>query len=366
LAYKLASSYKSYTSDEIYYVDSARRLLRDLFHYNVNETAFSGKTDANYYNLEHPPLGKYIIGLAIVACGDRPLCWRVPGIVEATLIILAVSAVGRPSSVKGLLAGAVAAIAASADPILYRSASLAMLDIHLAFFLTLSMLAASYGRFRLAAILAGLATSVKYSGVSALLAILALVAIRPGDSLRYKLRSSAEAILLAFSSFTLVHLPLLAMFTPAQLVEETLRALGWHTTSRPPGPPTSTPMGWVFNVNPFYYTFQPGPVAAVTNTVLHLYGIATTILIALLLASGRNLSERVLAGPLNYVMVFAVYLLVMALGNKTLYSFYAVQLTPGLAGTLASSTLLSLGEVDERSPTSSTRDKQVPEPRTEP
>ncbi|GBF09557.1 conserved hypothetical protein, partial [Aeropyrum pernix] len=89
-AYDTASFFDSveprYVSDEIYYVDTARRLLQNVFQVDIDYYSYSGKTSENYYNAEHPPLGKYIIALSMLLCGDRPLCWRLPSIVEAGLI----------------------------------------------------------------------------------------------------------------------------------------------------------------------------------------------------------------------------------------------------------------------------------------
>jgi len=308
----------------------------------VDEAAFSNKTRPDYYNLEHPPLGKYIIAASIAFCGDKPLCWRLPGIIEASVLVavLGLSTAARRSPA-WYAAGAAAALAAAADPVLYRSAAVAMLDIHLAFFTGLSIAAASRGRLTLAAVLAGLAASVKYSGVAAVFAAM-LVAVAYLGAKRGTVEA-ARILLVSLAVFALVHVPLAAYFGPGRLVEETLRALEWHTTPRPEGPPTSTPLEWVLNANPFYYSFAPGPVAAETNTIIHFYAIAGTLLAATALARGKCHQPPYTAGPLNYAMVFAVYALVMALGNTTLYSFYAVQLTPGAAATVASMTACAAG-----------------------
>ncbi len=342
-SYQLAESYSrhtAYVSDEIYYVDAARRLLRDMAGFEVNESMFSNKTGSDYYNLEHPPLGKYIIALSIALCGDTPICWRAPGIVEASLIpaIVALGIYsGRRGSV-GALAASAAALALAAEPSLYRAAAVAMLDIHLAFFTALALALAAAGRARAAALAGGLAASVKMSGAAAVLgvAIVNAYSSRPGE----RARAASEAVIIALVVYAASHLPLLVIFSPARLVDEVIAALSWHTTPRPEGPPTSTPIGWILNSNPFYYTFAPAPVAAVTNTTIQLYALAASI-VAPLLAGKRGLVA--VAGPAFHASVFAVYALVMALGNTTLYSFYAVQLAPSAAASVAASVVMAAG-----------------------
>ena len=88
-AYALASGYvDDYVSDEIYYVDTARRILQRVFGAQLDYHRYSGSTADDYFNLEHPPLGKYIVAISMVVCGDKPLCWRLPSVLEASLIPL--------------------------------------------------------------------------------------------------------------------------------------------------------------------------------------------------------------------------------------------------------------------------------------
>lgn len=59
-AYDTASFFDSveprYVSDEIYYVDTARRLLQNVFHANIDYYSYSGKTSDNYYTPNTRPL----------------------------------------------------------------------------------------------------------------------------------------------------------------------------------------------------------------------------------------------------------------------------------------------------------------------
>ncbi len=353
VSYRLAASYSEsgvlYVSDEIYYVNVARKILENVFGGQVNESLYSDKIAEDYYNLEHPPLGKYIIMASIALCGDRPLCWRLPGVLEASLSPLLLSlglwaALRRaPWWIRGL-APAAGALALAADPVLARAGSVAMLDIHLAFFTLLSLLALANGRVRLAIIAGGLAASVKFSGVASLIAVpLAILAHRGA---RPASKAFGEAVILGLLVYAIINVPLALYFGPAKLVDETLAALRWHTTPRPEGPPTSTPIGWVLNSNPFYYTFSPGPVPATLNTPIHLMVIVS--LPVIVMVSWRRCLPAA-AAALTYTSIIAVYLLVMALGNNTLYSFYSVQLSPAAGATIASLVALAGGGCVEAS-----------------
>jgi predicted membrane-bound dolichyl-phosphate-mannose-protein mannosyltransferase len=132
-----------------------------------------------------------------------------------------------------------------------------------------------------------------------------------------------------------IHAPLALYFGPWRMVEETVNAIKWHTTSRPPdGPPYSSPSGWILNVAPFPLTFNPTPVKAELNTILHLVALAySTYILVLGLIWGLK-GYRVTA-PLYYAGVTLAYWAVYIAGNRTLYSFYAIQLTPLAAATIA-------------------------------
>jgi len=340
LAHYYLESGHLYISDEIYYVDSARRILRDVFGVPVNESMFSGKTNPDYYNLEHPPLAKYIIAASMLLLGDEPLAWRFPSIIEAGLIpLLLFVAYARKSYPAALvLAGVAGALAAAGDRILAASGSLAMLDIHLAFFGSLAFALSLRGRYRSAAFAAGLATAVKYSGAAFVVAV-ALVRAWKRGSLRGWAVAVSETILIAVLAFAITFIPLALYFGPERIIDEILGGLGWHTTPRPEGPPTSTPAGWIVNANPFYFTYAYVAVGAEVTVPLHLYAIAVAPILVLAAGCHRERGEMIIGGPAMYFSVIAVYLLVILLGNNTLYSFYAVQLTPGAAASIASAVL---------------------------
>jgi len=333
-AYALASGYADgYVSDEIYYVDTARRILQRVFGAQLDYHSYSGSTADDYFNLEHPPLGKYIVALSMVVCGDKPLCWRLPSVLEASLIPLLLyftyAAVRHPL---GPLAGAVAALAASSDPTLYRVGSVALLDTHLAFFTALSLAFAVHGRYVASALFAGLALSVKISGSGTLLGYMLSLHRVEG---RRRLVLAAVALAVVATVVAVVHLPLALHFGPQKVVVETVNAVKWHTTSRPlDGPPHSSPLGWVLNENPFPLSFYPVPVKAELNTAVHLVALAYSVYVVV---AGLlwGLRDRELTAPLYYAGATLAYWSAYVAGNRTLYSFYAIQLTPLAAAVIA-------------------------------
>ncbi len=340
----------NYTSDEIYYVDVARRMLQRVFGVDdISWWPFSGKTREDYMNYEHPPLGKYIIAASMAACGDSPPCWRLPGVLEASAlpVILYIGyyvAGSRAASPwVGAAAGTAAAAAAGSDRILLEEAAVAMLDVHVAFFTALAIAAAAAGRPRLALAFGALASAVKYSGVFVVPAVVlaARASGRVGAS-----RLLAEAVLAVFLVHAVLWAPLAAYRGGVVWVlEEVAAAAEWHTTARGSGPPTSPPWLWALNFNPSKLSYSPYLGGEVT-TALHLAGAAAAA--ASLLAGPR----RGCPCPGSYAVatIFLGYVAIYLAGNTTLYSFYAVQFTPAVAGALGELALLgALGARRRRS-----------------
>ncbi|WP_158298214.1 glycosyltransferase family 39 protein [Aeropyrum pernix] len=363
-AYDTASFFDSveprYVSDEIYYVDTARRLLQNVFQVDIDYYSYSGKTSEDYYNAEHPPLGKYIIALSMLLCGDRPLCWRLPSVVEAGLIPVILWA-GLALAYRGVLgpvAGAAAALAAASDPVLRVMGSVAMLDIHQAFFTALAIALAANRRFIPAISAAGLAASVKMSGGAIVLATATVAASWAQGSIWRRLAVFTAGLLIGGSVYIALYAPLVLHFGPMWVIEETINALKWHTTSRPPGPPASSVLGWIINSNPFYLSLEGRVMAAVTNTVVHATALgfaAIALLAELLERRGRPSWPGVAHVYMLFILI--LYTAVYLAGNRTLYSFYSVQLTPIAAAVIGEATAAMLTwrcRADKHAPSPST------------
>ncbi|MCE4612167.1 MAG: glycosyltransferase family 39 protein [Desulfurococcales archaeon] len=356
-AYQVASFYSDveprYVSDEKYYVDVARRFLDKLLGVEMEYWDYAG-TDEDYFNLEHPPLGKFVIAFSIVACGDEPLCWRIPSIAMGALTPLVLWAAyylafrGR----LGAAAGALAAVTVASDPVFRVMSSVAMLDIYQAFFTALAIAFSALGRFRASAVAAGLAAASKPSGLGVILAVVSLAGASAKGGFAEKLLRALEALLISLAVVAVFYAALIALFafSPGSpftggalerlwhatlyVAEETYNGVRWHATSRPEGPPSSDPIGWIFNENPFYLSYNPLPLPAVTNTLIH----APAFVIALTAFASELVSRsKVWPGPGHVFLsfIYLLYLAVMAAGNRTLYSFYAAQLTPAVAAVMA-------------------------------
>ena len=101
-------------------------------------------------NPEHPPLGKWLIGLGMTLLGDSPLGWRIMSALAGALLVLA-----GVMAARWLLGTRPAAVMTGAlllaSPPLFVQARIAMLDIFMASFLMLAfwmMTAAARRGFR--------------------------------------------------------------------------------------------------------------------------------------------------------------------------------------------------------------------------
>ncbi len=335
----IAHALQPYTSDEIYYVDTARRILQRIFGVkSVNWWEYSGETNEDYMNTEHPPLGKYIIGAAMLLCGDRPGCWRLPGALEAAsipvMLYLGYSTAGRRLGrpILGVAAGLAAAAAAAGDKILIEESAVAMLDIHVAFFTGMTVAAAAAGRIRLAYTAAALAASVKYSGAFIFPALWVAAWFWYRDAAKLA-RTIGESLLAALAVQLILWAPLAAKLGGSDwlswLIQQFGGALGWHTQARQSGPPTSPPWLWGLNYNPSYLSYEPVVGGEVS---VPLYAVALPLAAGLVVYCWA--SRCLAVGSHSLAWIILGYVAVYVAGNTTLYSFYAVQLTPAVAGVM--------------------------------
>ncbi len=312
-----------YVSDEIWYVNTARKILIEVFSFKGNLLQVSDVIDEDYYNLEHPPLGKYIIAASITLCGDKPICWRLPGIIEASLIPLILAWGLRFRFPEA----AVAAAAAAADPVLVTAGSVAMLDIHLAFFTSLTLALMARGLIIPASIAAAAALSTKISAAPLAAITIVYAACRRG------LYYSTAILLAIILVYTLLWVPMVWHLGLETIIAANLGAPRYHTAPRPHGPPTSTPLGWVLNENPFYYSIGSITAPALTSTVIHVIAIGSALVLAVVYTMRRPNTVFPVAG-FTLLGIYAAYYIVFYSGNTTLYSFYSVQLTPAAAMTI--------------------------------
>jgi len=75
-----------FISDEVYYATIAEKMAVYMFGYVGPVHAPASGIGYSYWNLEHPPLAKYIIALALMAQhSPYAIAWRVPSVILTSL-----------------------------------------------------------------------------------------------------------------------------------------------------------------------------------------------------------------------------------------------------------------------------------------
>jgi Predicted membrane-bound dolichyl-phosphate-mannose-protein mannosyltransferase len=138
--YSFISSINSYIGDEVWYPPAAKNILIYVFgDVNIINNGYPYPDENginNYLNLEHPPLAKYIMALAILIGGYEPIIWRIPSLLLGSFILILAYTIGR--KLQGFYCGIIALIIAFFDPMLRTMSYVGMLDIYSAFFALLS------------------------------------------------------------------------------------------------------------------------------------------------------------------------------------------------------------------------------------
>ena len=157
--------------DEIYYVPAAKTL------WALDRPV----------NIEHPLVGKELIGLGIRLFGDTSFGWRFPSTIAASAVVMGVFAIGW-LTFRRVRPALVAAVLTIVDMTVFVQARIAMLDGFMAAFLILSVAAMLWAmrgpgwvrsRTALAGVLLGLAAGAKWTAVPFLaFAGLAVIVIR--------------------------------------------------------------------------------------------------------------------------------------------------------------------------------------------
>ncbi|MGC8566564.1 MAG: glycosyltransferase family 39 protein [Caldisphaera sp.] len=335
----------SYISDEIYYVDSARRILVNVFGYKGTLYPYSGETQPNYYNFEHPPLAKYIIATSIALLGDKPINWRIPSVIMASLIpLILYLGISWNKGIKWIFLGALSALIASSDKILIVMGSVALLDIYATFFLTISLIFAFRQKLLLSAAFIGLASVSKETGLFGVLALIILIVAKYGKSIE-SIKKILEAIIIIIGIMLITYIPLFYHFGTLYVIQQTLGGYRWDLQSRPPGPPASNPSGWLINSDPFVLSYSP-ILAAETSPIIEIPALVSSVSIFLsCILYKRKFCYN--AGAIFYIIIFLGFWLVYAAGNHTLYSFYSVTLTPAAAVSIIEGINILMGGSNE-------------------
>jgi len=293
----------------------------------------------DYVNPEHPPLAKYIIALSMATLGDRPISWRIPGVIEAGLLVVIAGLIGWRLS--GIFGASLASATAALDPLTKNMGSVAMLDIHLAFFTALGLLFYAYNRPLLSALFISLSGTVKYSG----LFLVPFLMIWLSRERRFYLKALAYSVGLPILIGALVFIPLASHYGALWVIDQLRSALAWHLQSRPPGPPTSTPIDWILGWSPFYLSYNPD-IPASGSPIIYV-----PVFVSSLIALPLYFIEREKPGfelksyglLLSTDVFLLMYALLYILGNRTLYSFYFTQIAPAFYAAFPQSILIIAG-----------------------
>ena len=300
----------------------------------------------NYFNFEHPPLVKYIIGLSILLLGNQPLAWRLPSLLAGIVTVIFAMLLAYKIIVnvtrdfKDVIRGLVVCAAALMfDPALTSMSSVAMIDIYVALFTIIAIYLLIRRRYIISAVFVGLAGTAKLSGFFAIIPILALylIGILPAYAL-------ATYIIVSSTVYLILNLPLMTYLGLSGWIDQLLSALAWHTTSRPSGPPFTDPLGLILGLKPFVLHYVNGHplLVAYSNMFEGAASLMITFSVVVLYIIGRRLGTRfdelldLFICSLAWLGIVFGYVLTYIAGNHTLYSFYVVHFTPLAATVLGS------------------------------
>ena len=333
-----ARSFNEYVSDEVWYVSSARNVFKEFLGLNIGSYPYPQGHPGieTYLNLEHPPLGKYIIGLSIMLLGDKPMYWRIPGIIEASLMIVLAYFVSKKifgSEVAATLASAILFL----DPMVSSMRIVAMLDIHQAFFIALAFASALYGKYRLAGVFTGLAGSVKYSGFFIIPALI----LHMVYSRRKAWEILETTIILPIIVFALVNIPLILHYGFYGLLSYIVWAFKWHASYKN-NPFIAPPWGWLYNIQPFVLKYGANGkplLEAKTNPYIYPLILFTTVSSTYLYTRSRK--EKLILPHVWFWSYYLMYFVLYIIGGRSQEIFYATSMSFFIA-VCVSTTLFAL------------------------
>jgi dolichyl-phosphate-mannose-protein mannosyltransferase len=178
--------------DENHYVSGAKA----LFH--QTPAMFHGKPDTNP---EHPPLGKYLIGLGLVLDGDNPTGWRIApvlfGALTLTVIFLWMYQVANPFTAW------MAVLLVLTNGFWFVMSRVAMLSIFEVCFCVCGFYFLSQEKFVLSGVSLGLAMACRWNAAFALALIAGWLVIRKNPQIKKAAVTSASALV----AYTVAFLP---------------------------------------------------------------------------------------------------------------------------------------------------------------
>ena len=273
-----------------------------------------------YFNLEHPFLGKDFIMMAMLV-EDRPVNWRIPGLLAflATqlLVLLATWRITR-----SYIASLIAILFTAADPVLQSTAVAAMLDIYVAFGVALFVFFLAYRKTRTAAVAIGLAAATKLSGAFGWPVLVYRALKEERDLLGFLM----TVTVIPTVAFLVPNIPAMIAVGPRDWLNNFLGSFKWHLSYKGPNPNTSPFWQWFINYRPFTLHFEPN-IFAQTDPFL----LLAMVLFILAMPWLYRRREGILEPFLVFWSTVGFFALQYALGGRTQFSFYATVLVPPAA-----------------------------------
>lgn len=293
----------------------------------------------NYLNLEHPPLGKYIIGLSMLLIGDYPVAWRVPlvivGVATVVLVYMIVLELTRSAVV-----AFVSSLLFSYDTMTRALFSIAILDGFVAFFTVLSMYLLLKRKYTSSITTAIVGGAFKFTALFTLIPVLSILAwvitkrtSRPSlfEFMRILVKLTIMSAVLFLVFLTIASTPLISRVGLTNWINfSLLGSFKWHLSVKCTAsscPVSSSPWDWFLGYNSFpLYYFPDGTVLAAESFYpLWFTSLVLSFIFIPLIYRGY---KKYAVTSLFLLGVTAGYVIIWTLGSRTQYSFYAVQLAP--------------------------------------
>jgi len=290
----------------------------------------------NYLNLEHPPLGKYMIMASMMLIGDNPISWRIPVIIAGVLTVF-FTFLASLKLIGNEWVSLVIALLTASDPITRALSSISLLDIYVALFTSITLYFLFSRRYYTALLMVFIGSLFKFNTLFLLIPVLVLI-IRNGlkkeASLGRIIYVSSLSILLSISLFLAIQMiasiPLIMhVGLTSWLNQSIFGALRWHTSIKCTGascPVSSSPWDWFMGNNgfPLYYFTWEDKIVALGFWPFWIISLFYSIVFSPMYRVDHRYAYSILA--LDGML--AGYILLWLVGGKTQYSFYSVQFAP--------------------------------------
>lgn len=335
---------KGYIFDEIYYAKNANSLI-------TNGVELNSANQAEF--VVHPPLGKWLIGIGIKLFGNNEFGWRISAAIIGTASIILIYLVALKLFDSILLASLASAFLAL-DGLNLVMSRVALLDIFLMFFVLLAAYFLLGNQYWLSAISIGAATGVKWSGAY-LIPVFLLI------SINFVRSGLIKQLVIRFTQFILT--PILIYLTTwlgwiftdkgwdrnwAQSQSDSFipdlvrnlwhyhsEILNFHTGLNDKHSYSANPWSWLILGRPTSFYYQTPTNCGATSCAQEILAIGTPLLwwaatISLAVTFGFWLKQRDQISSFILTGVAVTYLPWFLFQNRTMFSFYAVTISPFL------------------------------------